>query len=157
MALRQIILYDDPILRKKSRKVEMVNHKIQLLLDDMAETMYHSKIGGGLAACQVGVLKRLVVMDMGTGLIKLVNPEIIASSGKQEVIEGCLSFPNLWGKLIRPQKVTVKALNENGEEIILNGEGDLAKCFCHEIDHLDGVLFIDKAKETFFHDIHANK
>lgn len=155
MALRQIVLYDDPILRKKCKKVEIVNDKIRTLMDDMAETMYNSKIGGGLAACQVGILKRLAVIDMGTGLIKLVNPVIIASSGKQEVIEGCLSFPNLWGKLTRPLKVTVKALNENGEEIILNGEGDLAKCFCHELDHLDGVLFIDKTKETFYHNVNT--
>jgi peptide deformylase len=144
MALRKIVLYDDPILRKKSRQVEKVDDKTRELLNDMAETMYDTKIGGGLAACQVGVLKRLVVIDMGQGLIKLVNPQIIASSGKQEVVEGCLSFPNRWGILTRPQKVIVRALNEKGEEIELTGENDLAKAFCHEIDHLDGILFIDK-------------
>lgn len=157
MALRHIILYDDPILRKKCKKVEFVNDRTRALLDDMSETMYDSQIGGGLAAPQVGVLKRLVVIDMGKGLIKLVNPVIVASSGKQEVIEGCLSFPNVWGKLTRPQRVTVRALDENGKEIVLAGEGDLAKCFCHELDHLDGVLFIDKTKELFYHDIHAKK
>lgn len=144
MALRKIVLYDDPILRKKSRQVEKVDDKIRELLNDMAETMYDTKIGGGLAACQVGILKRLVVIDMGQGLIKLVNPQIIASSGKQEVVEGCLSFPNRWGILTRPQKVIVQALNEKGEKIELTGENDLAKAFCHEIDHLDGILFIDK-------------
>lgn len=143
MALRQIRLQDDEILRKKSKVVEVVDDRIRQILADMAETMYHTEIGGGLAAPQVGILKRLVVIDMGQGLVKLVNPRIIHQEGSQEVIEGCLSIPNKWGKLIRPDKVTIQALNENGEELTLNGTGDLAKCFCHEIDHLDGILFTD--------------
>jgi len=147
MALRQIRLYDDEILRKKSKEVKVVDDKIRQILNDMAETMYNTENGGGLAAPQVGILKRLVVIDMGEGLIKLVNPKIIAEEGNQEVIEGCLSIPNKWGKLERPAKVTVQALNENGEEIILTGKGDLAKCFCHEIDHLDGILFTDFVTE----------
>ncbi len=147
MALRQIRLYDDEILRKKSKEVKVVDDKIRQILDDMAETMYNTENGGGLAAPQVGILKRLVVIDMGEGLIKLVNPKIIAEEGNQEVVEGCLSIPNKWGKLERPKKVTVQALNENGEEIILTGTGDLAKCFCHEIDHLDGILFTDFVTE----------
>lgn len=147
MALRQIVLYDDPVLRMKSRPVEAVNDKIWELLNDMAETMYASKIGGGLAACQVGILKRVVVIDMGQGLLKLVNPRIISARGQQEVIEGCLSLPNRWGKLIRPKQVQVQALNEYGQEVTLTGEGDLAKCFCHELDHLDGILFIDKVMQ----------
>ena len=147
MALRQIVLYNDPVLRMKSRPVEAVNDKIQELLNDMAETMYASKIGGGLAACQVGILKRVVVIDMGQGLLKLVNPRIISARGQQEVIEGCLSLPNRWGKLIRPKQVQVQALNEYGQEVTLTGEGDLAKCFCHELDHLDGILFIDKVMQ----------
>ncbi len=147
MALRQIRLKEDPILRKKSKTVEKVDDKIRMLLEDMAETMYHSKIGGGLAAPQVGILKRLVVIDMGQGLIKLVNPVILEEEGDQEVIEGCLSIPGTWGKLTRPAKVTVQALNENGESITLTGIGDLAKCFCHEIDHLDGILFTDFVTE----------
>lgn len=147
MALRQIRLYDDEVLRKKSKVVEVVDDRIRQILNDMAETMYNTENGGGLAAPQVGILKRLVVMDMGQGLIKLVNPKIIKQEGTQEVIEGCLSIPNKWGKLIRPAKVTVQALNENGEEIILTGAGDLAKCFCHEIDHLDGILFTDFVTE----------
>lgn len=147
MALRQIRLFDDEILRKKSRTVEVVDDKIRQLLDDMAETMYNTENGGGLAAPQIGVLKRLVVIDMGQGLLKLVNPRIIHQEGTQEVIEGCLSLPGKWGKLKRPAKVTVQALNENGEEIILTGTGDMAKCFCHEIDHLDGILFTDFVTE----------
>ncbi|MBX4258376.1 peptide deformylase [Clostridium estertheticum] len=147
MALRQIRLFDDEILRKKSRIVELVDDKIRQILNDMAETMYNTENGGGLAGPQVGILKRLVVIDMGEGLIKLVNPRIIKHEGIQEVIEGCLSIPNTFGKLKRPAKVTVKALNENGDEIILTGTGDLAKCFCHEIDHLEGILFTDLVTE----------
>ncbi len=151
MALRQLRYFDDEILRKKCKNVEQVDDKIRELLDDMAETMYHTGNGAGLAACQVGILKRLVVIDMGNGLIKLVNPVLLASSGVQECVEGCLSFPNRWGKTIRPKKVTVQALNENGEEIILTGEDDLAKCLCHELDHLDGIVFIDKVIEFIKH------
>jgi peptide deformylase len=147
MALRQIRLFDDEILRKKSKEVEIVDDKIRQILNDMADTMYNTENGGGLAGPQVGILKRLVVMDMGQGLIKLVNPKIIGQEGTQEVIEGCLSIPNKFGKLLRPAKVTVQALNENGEEIIITGTGDLAKCFCHEIDHLEGILFTDFVTE----------
>jgi peptide deformylase len=147
MALRQIRFLGDDILRKKSRIVDVVNDKIRCLLDDMADTMYDSKIGGGIAAPQVGVLKRLIVIDMGEGLIKLVNPRIIKKQGSQEVIEGCLSIPNTWGRLKRPFKVTVQALNGNGEEVEIIGTGALAKCFCHEIDHLDGILFTDFVTE----------
>lgn len=147
MAIRQIRLKEDPILRKKSKNVEVVDDKIRRLLDDMAETMYHSKIGGGLAAPQIGILKRLVVIDMGQGLIKLVNPIILEKKGSQEVIEGCLSIPDVWGKLKRPYEVTLQGLNENGEMITLTGTGDLAKCFCHEIDHLEGILFTDFVTE----------
>ncbi|APC85784.1 peptide deformylase [Clostridium botulinum] len=147
MALRQIRLFDDEILRKESKVVEIVDDKIRQILNDMTDTMYNTENGGGLAAPQVGILKRLVVIDMGQGLIKLVNPKIIKQEGTQEVIEGCLNIPNKFGKLIRPAKVTVQALNENGEEIILTGTGDLAKCFCHEIDHLEGILFTDLVTE----------
>jgi len=143
MALRKIRLFGDEILRKKSREVDVVDEKIRQVLDDMAETMYNEENGGGLAAPQIGILKRLVVIDMGQGLIKLVNPKIISKEGTQEVIEGCLSNPNVFGKVIRPKIVRVQALNEKGEEIILTGKGNLAKCFCHEIDHLEGILFTD--------------
>lgn len=147
MALRQIRFFDDEILRKKSKVVEVVDDKIRQILNDMADTMYNTENGGGLAAPQVGILKRLVVIDMGQGLIKLVNPKIIKQEGKQEVVEGCLSIPSIWGKLERPIKVTVQALNENGEEIIVTGIGELAKCLCHEIDHLEGILFTDLVTE----------
>ncbi|MGO5073997.1 peptide deformylase [Clostridium sporogenes] len=147
MALRQIRMFDDEILRKKSKVVEVVDDKIRQILNDMADTMYNTENGGGLAAPQVGILKRLVVIDMGQGLIKLVNPKIINKEGTQEVIEGCLSIPNTWGKLKRPKKVTIQALNEYGKKIILTGTGDLAKCFCHEIDHLEGILFTDLVTE----------
>lgn len=147
MAIRQIRLFGDEILRKKSREVEVVDDKVRQILNDMVDTMYNTENGGGLAAPQIGILRRLVVIDMGQGLIKLVNPKIIRVDGKQEVIEGCLSNPNVFGKLMRPEKVTIQALNENGEEITLTGTEDLAKCFCHEIDHLDGILFTDFVTE----------
>ncbi|MBE6091051.1 MAG: peptide deformylase [Clostridium beijerinckii] len=147
MALRKIRLFGDEVLRKKSKEVEVVDEKIRQILDDMAETMYNTENGGGLAAPQIGILKRLVVIDMGQGLIKLVNPKIIKQEGSQEVIEGCLSNPYVFGRLLRPEKVTVQALDENGKEIILTGTGDLAKCFCHEIDHLEGILFTDFVTE----------
>lgn len=147
MALRQIRLSNDEILRKKSKVVKVVDDSIRELLNDMAETMYNTDNGGGLAAPQIGILKRLVVIDMGEGLIKLVNPKIIKQEGTQEVIEGCLSIPNKWGKLKRPAKVTVQALDENGEEFTLTATDDLAKCLCHEIDHLEGILFTDLVTE----------
>ncbi|WP_040197371.1 peptide deformylase [Candidatus Soleaferrea massiliensis] len=147
MAIRQIRFFDDPVLRKKSREVKEVDERIRMLLDDLAETMYDIGNAAGLAACQVGILKRLVVIDMGDGLIKLVNPKIIHISGEQQCIEGCVSFPNRFGRTIRPREVIVQALNENGEEIVLTGRDELAKCFCHEIDHLDGKVFIDQVIE----------
>lgn len=145
MALREIRTFDDPVLRKKSRSVQKVDDKIRELLKDMADTMYHTPNGGGLAACQVGILKRLVVIDLGDGLLQLVNPEITEAQGKQTVTEGCLSFPNVWARLRRPARVTVKALNEQGQPVTIRGEGLMAKCLCHELDHLDGIVFTDKA------------
>ena len=144
MALRQLRYEGDEILRKKCKKVEEVDDHIRMILDDMLDTVHNTEDGAAIAAPQIGILKRLVVIDMGTGIIKLVNPEIIEEKGIQECVEGCLSIPNKYGNTIRPKKVTIKALNENGEEIILTGRGEMAKCFCHEIDHLDGILFIDK-------------
>ncbi|GMQ63939.1 peptide deformylase [Vallitalea maricola] len=145
MAIRNIRIVDDEILRKKSKEVKCVDEKILMILNDMADTMYNTGNGAGLAAPQVGILKRLVVIDMGEGLIKLINPRIVESSGTQEVTEGCLSVPGKWGKLKRPATVKVEALNENNEKFTIVGTGDLAKCLCHEIDHLEGILFIDKA------------
>lgn len=151
MALRNIREVGDDVLRKKCKPVEKIDDRLQQLLKDMAETMYDAD-GAGLAAPQVGILKRVVVIDMGKGLINLINPEIIEAEGTQNVVEGCLSIRDKsgelkWGRLIRPAKVKVKALNEKGEEVLISGEGDMAKCLCHEIDHLDGILFIDKTLE----------
>ncbi|AZV56251.1 peptide deformylase [Clostridium sp. AWRP] len=143
MALRNVRKYGDSILRKKSRKVEEINERIHVLLDDMEETLYEED-GVGLAAPQVGVLKRVIVIDVGEGILKLVNPEIIYSEGKAVDIEGCLSIPGSEGEVERPEKVKVKALNEKGEEIVIEGEDLLARALCHEIDHLNGILFIDK-------------
>jgi peptide deformylase len=147
VALRQIITFDNEFLHKKSRPVDKVDQRIKQLLDDMAETMYNTPNGGGLAACQVGILRRLVVADIGEGLLKLVNPEIIQTEGEQTVIEGCLSFPDIWGRVNRPLKVVVKALDEFGQPVIIEAADVLAKCLSHEIDHLDGIIFTDKVIE----------
>ena len=145
MGLRNIRYHQekDTILRKKSKIVKAVDEKILELLEDMAETMYQED-GVGLAAPQIGILKRLVVIDVGEGLIKLINPVIIEANGEQQGIEGCLSVPGVSGEVIRPQKVRIGAQNEKGEYIELEGEDLLARAFCHELDHLEGILFIDK-------------
>lgn len=144
MAVRQIRLSDDEILRKTSKEVEEVNDKIRELLQDMLETM-HKYNGVGLAGPQVGVLKRVIVIDLydGSEPLKLVNPKIIKTKGNQEVEEGCLSFPNEYAKMIRPKEVVVEALNENGEKVKIVGKDLLAQALAHEIDHLNGILFID--------------
>jgi len=145
LAIRNVIESGDEILRKKSRPVEVVDDKIRQLLDDMVETM-HKYNGVGLAAPQVGILKRIIVIDLydETGPIKLVNPVILKQKGEQEVEEGCLSFPNQFAKMVRPTEIVVKALNEEGKEIKIKGTGLLAQALAHEIDHLDGILFVDK-------------
>jgi len=143
MAIRNIRKENDSILRQKSKKIEKITDRIRILLDDMAETMYNAQ-GVGLAAPQVGVLRRAVVIDVGEGLLKLINPEIISYSGEQVDVEGCLSIPGVNGEVKRPEKVIVRALNENGEEIEIHGKDLLARALCHEIDHLNGILFTDK-------------
>ena len=153
MPFREIRILGDDILRKKSRPIEKIDERILTLLNDMADTLHNTETGAAIAAPQVGVLRRAVVIDMGEGTIYLVNPEIIEMEGSQDVIEGCLSIPGKWGKLTRPATVKVKALNEKGEEILITGEGDMAKCLCHEIDHLDGILFIDKVTEFLEDDL----
>lgn len=147
MAIRQIRYNEDAILKKKCKLVTSIDDKIRELLNDMMDTLHATENGAALAANQVGILKRLVVVSYGEYQYKLVNPRIIGKSGVQECVEGCLSFPNRFGKTIRPQTVTIQALNEYGEEIILTGEDEMAKCFCHEIEHLDGEIFIDKVIE----------
>ncbi len=144
MAVRIIREEGDEILRKKSREVEVVDDKIRELLDDMVETM-HKYNGVGLAAVQVGILKRIIVIDIydGKGPLKLINPVIIKQKGEQEVEEGCLSFPNKYAKMLRPAEVTVEALDENGKKIKIHGKELLAQALCHEIDHLNGIVFVD--------------
>ena len=139
MALRNIVKFGDPILNKKSRVVEKFDDRLSDLIDDMFETMYNGN-GVGLAAVQVGILKRVVVIDIGEGPIELVNPEITLEEGEQISQEGCLSLPNKWANTKRPKKVQVKAQDRKGKWQIFTGEDLKAKAFCHEIDHLDGIL-----------------
>ena len=146
MALRKIVTGEDPLLRKTSKPVEVFDEKLWTLLDDMAETMYRNE-GVGLAAVQVGILRRVVVIDVGDGKIELINPIIIKTRGRQEDSEGCLSFPNEYGLVERPNFVTVKAQDRNGVDQEYSGSGLLARAFCHEIDHLDGIIFKDHIRE----------
>lgn len=146
MAIRNIVKVGDPVLSKKCRTVEKIDDRIIALLDDMIDTLYDSN-GVGLAAPQVGVLKRIAVIDIGDGLIELINPEIVAEEGTQNDLEGCLSLPGKWGYVERPNKVTVRAIDRNGDEYEYEGEGLLARAFCHEIEHLDGILFSSHVSE----------
>lgn len=143
MAIRNIRKDGDEILRKRSREVDQITPKIRMLLKDMVDTLYKAD-GAGLAAPQVGVLKRIVLVDVGTGLHQLINPVLKSQSGEQCVAEGCLSVPGIWGEVKRPEHVVVEALNPDGEKIVVEGDGLLAQALCHEIDHLDGILFKDK-------------
>ena len=145
MAIRNIREDGDEILRKKSRKVEVIDEKIKTLVEDMLETMYKYN-GVGLAAPQVGILKRVVVIDLydNNGPLVLINPEILKEKGEQEVDEGCLSFPNQFAKIIRPAEVTVKFQDIEGNEVKLKAKELLAQAISHEVDHLEGILFVDK-------------
>lgn len=142
MAIRNLRYLDDPILRKKSREILEINDRIKTLLEDMADTMYENE-GVGLAAPQVGVLRKVVTIDVGQGLLKLINPEIIYTEGENIDFEGCLSIPGESGKVKRPAMVKVKYMDEEGNQKIIEGTGLLARALCHEIDHLNGILFID--------------
>lgn len=146
LALRTIREDGDFILRKKARPVTDFNDRLFDMLDDMAETMYASG-GVGLAGPQVGILRRIVVIDVGDGLLELINPEITAEEGEQTGEEGCLSLPGLCGVVTRPLIVKVKAQNRYGKWCLYKGEELKARCFCHEIDHLDGILYKDKLLE----------
>lgn len=143
MAIRNIVKEGDPILTKTCRPVEKFDEKLAQLLDDMKETMYMAE-GVGLAGPQVGVLRRVVVIDIGEGLIELVNPKIVIKSGIQHEQEGCLSCPGDYGVTERPMNVTVRAFNRFGEPVEYTGSDLLARAFCHEIDHLNGVLFKER-------------
>lgn len=143
MAVRNIRKSDDEILRKLSKKVDVIDERILTLLDDMAETMYKAE-GVGLAAPQVGVLRRVVVIDIGEGLLELINPVVVYENGEQVEEEGCLSIPETRGDVKRPMKVIVRAMNRKGETFEITGNELLARALCHEIDHLNGILFTDK-------------
>ena len=147
MAVRNLRYEGDAALKKICKEVKTVDDRVRMLLDDMMDTLHEFPNGAALAANQVGIMKRLVVIDYEDQYLKLVNPKIIGTSGEQECLEGCLSFPERFGKTIRPQTVTIQALDENGKELILTGEGEMAKCFCHEIEHLDGKVFTDRVLE----------
>ena len=143
MAIREIREKGDEILYKKCKAVVKFDEKLHILLDDMYETM-QSRDGVGLAAPQVGILKRAVVIDVGDGKIELINPEIVEESGEQTGSEGCLSVPGVFGEVTRPNVVTVKAQDRDGKWFKITGKELLARAFCHEIEHLDGKLFLDR-------------
>ena len=149
MATRKIVQIGDDKLRMNSKKVEKFDRRLETLLKDMAETMYKAE-GVGLAAPQVGILRRVVVVDVGDGLHELVNPEIIASEGEDVGREGCLSVPGRQGIVKRPYAVTVRAQDRSGNPIEVHGEGFLARAFCHELDHLDGRLYVDIMEREIF-------
>jgi len=149
MAIRKIVklgLEGEEALSKKCKPVGELTKRTEELLDDLIDTLYDSG-GVGLAAPQVGVLRRMAVIDIGEGLIVLIDPEIIAEEGKQTGTEGCLSYPEHWGIVTRPNKVTVRATDRDGKLFEITGEGLLARAFCHEIEHLDGHMFIEKVSE----------
>ncbi len=144
MAIRNIVKVGDKVLTKKCRPVEKIDERTITLLDDMAETLAKAE-GAGLAAPQVGVLRRIAVINVGdeNGLIELINPEIIETSGEQTDLEGCLSYPGRFGEVTRPNNVTVRAMDRSGNVREITGEGLLARAICHECDHLDGKMFME--------------
>ena len=149
MAIRNIRQEGDEILKKKSKEVEVIDDKIRELIEDMVETM-HKYDGVGLAAVQVGILKRIIVIDIydeNTPIVKLINPRIVKQKGEREVEEVCLSYPNKFAKVRRPEKVIVEGLNENGERVRIEAVELLAQALCHEIDHLNGITFVDVMEE----------
>ncbi len=140
MAIREIVKEGDPCLAKVCRPVEKFDERLWMLLDDMAETM-HTADGVGLAAPQVGILRRAVTIDIGDGLLELINPKVVEAEGEQQEAEGCLSCPGVYGITSRPYRVRVEALDRHGKPFSVEGEDLLARALCHEIDHLDGILF----------------
>ncbi|MBR3423664.1 MAG: peptide deformylase [Clostridia bacterium] len=144
MAILNIVKEGDPVLRKECRPVGEITPRIIRLLDDMKETLIDAE-GAGLAAPQVGVMRRIAIVEKDGEYLELINPEIVSREGEQEEVEGCLSVPGIWGITHRPAKVTVKAIGRDGKEFTVSGEGIHARAFCHEIDHLSGKLFTDEA------------
>lgn len=159
MALRNLVLEGDPLLRKKSRPVDEITPRIIKLLDDMADTMYFENRGVGIAAPQVGVLRRVFIVDVGDehGKVEFINPEILETSGSQTDNEGCLSVPGKTCPVERANYVKAKALDRDGNEFIVEGEGLFARCVLHEYDHLDGILFIDKSADGKIYDIESEE
>lgn len=151
MTVRAIIPFGDPILRKNARPVEELSPRTLRMLDDLGETLYASEGRAGLAAPQIGLLRRLIVMDCGQGLVELINPEILEMSGEQQGPEGCLSYPGYYGVVTRANQVKVRTLNRQGEAVTLDAEGYLARCIQHEIDHLNGILFVDHVREPWLY------
>lgn len=149
MALRTILTDEDPTLKKISRPVTNFDHRLHELIDDMRETLEHAH-GAGLAAPQVGILRRVVlVANEDNEIYELVNPELVTTEGEVEDFEGCLSVPGYYGLVTRPEKATVRAQDRNGKEFVVSGEGIVARCFCHEIDHLNGHLFTEYTDKLY--------
>lgn len=148
MAVYRIVEMEDPVLREKCRPVKHITSNILKLLKNMADTMYDCGNGVGLAAPQIGVPKRVVVIDVGDGLLELINPEIVSREGEETEYEGCLSIPGVRGEVTRAARVTVSAFDRTGNKVEYTGEGLLARAFQHEVDHLEGILFVDKAKSV---------
>lgn len=159
MALRNLVIEGDPLLRKKSRHVDEITPRIIKLLDDMADTMYFENRGIGIAAPQVGVLRRVFVVDVGDehGKIEFINPEILETAGSQTDNEGCLSVPGKTCPVERAEYVKAKALDREGNEFVIEGEGLLARCILHEYDHLEGILFIDKSADGKIYDVDSEE
>lgn len=157
MGVKTILPFGDPILRKVAKPVEALTPKLHRLLDDMAETLYAADGRAGLAAPQVGILRRVIVMDCGEGLIELINPEIVQVSGEQTGLEACLSFPGYSGNVTRYNYAKVRTMTRQGAWIELEGEGFLARCMQHEIDHLNGVLFVDHVREQWLYEDQTNR
>jgi len=157
MAVKPIVPFGDPILRKTARPVESVDARTLKILDDLVETLYDEEGRAGLAAPQIGILRRLLVMDCGEGLIELINPEIVEMNGEQTGPEACLSYPGYYGYVKRADHVKVKTLNRQGETVILEGEGYLARCMQHEIDHLNGILFVDHVQDGWLYHEETNR
>lgn len=150
MAIKKILQYGDKTLKKVSEEIDNIDESVLELIEDMLDTLYSSN-GIGLAAPQIGVLKRVILIDLGEDdePIILINPKIISKSGKELSVEGCLSYVGFEGELIRPKKVTVTGMNPKGETVTYTAEGLLGKAFCHEIDHLDGIMYVDRAKTVY--------
>ncbi|MEF2244403.1 peptide deformylase [Paenibacillus sp. IITD108] len=157
MTVKDILPFGNSLLRKKCKPVDAISSKTVKLLDDMGETLYAADGRAGLAAPQIGILRRVVVMDCGEGLIELINPEIVKRSGEQTGLEACLSFPNYVGTVTRSQYVKIKSWNRAGKQFYMEAEGFLARCIQHELDHLDGILYIDHVKDELIHEVTGRK